>query len=208
MGEVSVSALRRLAIERRREADPIGCWIPTDPRLVEMAGPMGPSERIRILGNALMDTLEEAKPLLHMSVVNGRPMLTDGTSIFVTGRTKDDGETIVATWDRGEPVMEVVTRIARARRLLAELPEAVAYEFFRSMDFPNLPPPQALISDCIVANERVPQTSLFGCGAGAPISIAVGIEQTHIVLDHRLYDPKPHMRTLVEGFQKRAAGYL
>jgi hypothetical protein len=197
-----------MAIERRREADPIGCWIPTDPRLSAMRGPLGPTRRMGILGNALMETLEAHKPMFHVAVVGGKPMRTEGTTIFVTGRTKDDGETIVATWDYGESVMEVLRRLSRIRDILNKLPSSVAYEFLKALDFANLPPPQALISDCIVADEQDPQTSLFGCGAGAPISIAVGVERTHIVMDHRLYDPKPHLRTLVHGFQERVVAAL
>lgn len=200
--------MRRLAVERRKEADPIGCWIDTDSRLVAMSGPMGPTYRMKILGNALLDVLEQNIPMFHYSVVDGKVMQTDGTSIFVTGRTKGDGETIVATWDRGDEMNEVLGRLVRTRRIIADLPSEVAYQLLKTADFPHLPPPQALISDCIVAEEQEPQTSLFGCGAGAPISIAVGVKRTHICLDHRLYDPRPHMQTLVRGFQEQIEAAL
>lgn len=197
--------MRRLAVERRKEADPIGCWLRTDQRLVMMKGPMSATYRMSILGNALLEVIEANRPMFHYSVVGGRVMMTEGTTIFVTGRTKGDGETLVVTWDAGERAIDVVGQMARTRRLIAELPSEVTFQLLKAAEFPNLPPPQALISDCILANEKEPQTSLFGCGAGAPISIAVGVEKTHVVMDHRLFDPRPHMRNLVEGFEAAIA---
>lgn len=195
-------AMRRIAVERRKEADPIGCWIPTDNRLIAWGGPLGPMKRLGIMGGALLDALKGAKPIFHYSVVNGRVMRTDGTTIFVTGRTRGGGETIVATWDHGESKLEMLGRLNQQRILLDRLPHEVAYQFMRAMEFPELPPPQALISDCIAAGEKEPQTSLFGCGAGAPISVAVGIEKTHFCLDHRLFDP-PHMVRLTEMYSEQ-----
>ena len=200
-GEIQVPAMRRIAIERRKDADPVGCRIPTDPRLLHYRGPVGGLRRIAFLGYSLMEALEDQWPQFHDSVVNGRVLRTRGTTIYVTGRTKGGGETITATWNYGEHANVAMGRLNRLRRLIADLPDEVAYRLLSTDWTPDLPPPQALLSDCIEFGEDDPDTSLFGCGGAAHVSFAVGVKSTAVVADHRLHDP-PHWMALVRSFNR------
>lgn len=200
-GSIHVPAMRRIAVERRKDADPVGCRIPTDARLLRYRGPAGGVKRVALTGYCLMEALEDRWPDFHMSVVNGRILLTGGTSIYVTGRTRGGGETLAVTWDYGESVNQPIRRLNRLRRLLTELPDEVAYRIMSADLTPDLPPPQALLSDVIGVDERDPDTALAGCGGSAPMSIAVGVRTTHFVFDHRLVDPD-HFQPLVTTYQR------
>jgi len=172
--------------------------------LANLVGPMDRMKRMQLIGCAMMEALEDQWPQFHRSVVGENVLLTAGTSIYVTGRTKDNGETIVATWDYGESFLKVMGRIGRVRKVLEELPPEVAAKLL-SLDWtPDLPPPQALVSDVIGEGEENPDTSLFGCGGAAPVSLAVGIVTTHLVVDHRLHDPA-HFVPLMVAYKKHLA---
>lgn len=211
-GIIQVPAMRRIAIERRHgQPDPVGTWIDTDPRLLKFKGLMAGVARIRRMGEALMEALEEQWPQFHQSIHDDQVLLTSGTTISFTGRTKphrvDDRfpvwstETLSMTWDYEEPFSEANGRLNHLRRTLEQLPDYVVRKTFATDYVPGIPPPQALLSDVISAGDDWPQTSLFGCGGMAPISISVGVSKTHWVVDHRLHDPE-HYLALIRSFQK------
>ena len=195
--------MRRIAVERREgNRDQIGMRLKTPEYLSRISGPLGAPRRLQIAGTALLEALEALKPMLHYSVVNGVVLLTEGTSIYVTGRTKGGGETLVSTVDFGEPMSAAMARLNRLRRLLVEVPDRAAYAFMKVQEMPDVAPPQVLLSDVIEYGEALPITCLAGCGGAAPVAIAIGNEEIEIKVDHRLYDP-PHMTKLAKEWTSR-----
>lgn len=177
--------------------------IPTIPELTQRNG-LG---RTRLVSTAVMETLEDNWPRFHYSVVDGEVLLTGGTTVLLTGRTRDDRDTIAATWDYGESVLTAIGRLNNVRKLLEGLSADVAYNLMSNLELSGLPPPQVLITDAIACGMANPVMALGGCAGAAPIAIAVGTERTHLVFDHRLMDPQDEQQ-FVRDYSKHLAEAL
>lgn len=180
-------ASRALAMRLQAADFKIGIWLDTPPKLVEMRGPIGGFQRLAVLGRAVLQTLEDSKPRFHYSVVQGRLARTTGTTIMVTGRTRDDRDTIVATWDYGESHLAALGRLGSVRTLLESVPCDVAVDLLARLQNRDFPPPQVLLS--IVTMLDDPDMALGSAPGASPIAMAVGRKRIHVVFDHRLYDP-------------------
>ena len=179
-------SLRDLAVHLQGDDFKIGIWIPT-PASLQMGGYLQAIRQTQIIGEAVLKTLEDAKPRFHYSIVDGHRALTLGTTIAITARTRDDTSTIVATWDYGEPITQPMRRINALRRFLDATTPELAVTILERLLKPNLTPPQVMLSNVMMLDD--PDMALGSAPGSAPIAIAVGRQRTHIVFDHRLYDP-------------------
>lgn len=193
--ELTGSSVARIPFLRVRHPLPISDFdVSTPTGLLAFDGGRAHIHQIDVLGRAVLAVIESEKPRFHRSRTSeGEIVEASGTTISITANDAD--AVIFGTWDYGEPVESALGRLNEARRIL-RLPAPVARAFWTRTFIPELPPPQVVLSNVIPVGERRPMTCLGGYdegGAETPIVIAVGIERIHIVMDHRVYNPKPDL---------------
>lgn len=181
------TAIRHLAVRLQGADFKIGIWTSTPTELSGMKGPLIGMRQTAMVGHAILQVLETAKPRFHYSVTGNRLCRTTGTTIAITGRSKDDRSTVVGTWDYGESSLVAFRRLNVVRKLLATVPSQLAASLLFHLKNPDWPPPQVLVSN--VMNLEYPDMALGSAPGASPIAIAVGSKFTHMVFDHRLYDP-------------------
>lgn len=190
-------SLRDLAVRVQGSDFKIGVWIPTPRAVVKLGGLLTAVRQTKILGTAILKTIEDAKPRFHYSIVEGRRAVTVGTTIAITARTHDDLYTLVATWDYGESIAAPMHRISAIRRFLEAVPPELAVSILERLLKPNLIPPQVMVSNVMMLDD--PDMALASAPGSAPIAMAVGRRRTHLVFDHRLYDP-PDEAAFISAF--------
>lgn len=162
---------------------PIHDQLPTPPELLKIDRAV---LQLKILGESVLEVLEELKPEFHLSYVKRKLLRASGTTICITGYGGND--VVFATWDYGEPVEVAYSRLKQMQRILRFFPP-VARACLELKREP-LPPPQVVLSNVINAGIAVPPMPLAGYnGGGSPIAIAVGTQLTTVTFDHRLYNP-------------------
>ncbi len=172
------------------------------PKMLRLEGRMTDARQMNMLGKAAFATLLEHEPRFHRFVCNRQVMLTEGTTILLTGRDRLDRETLLATWDVGEPYLLAMRRLGECRRMLSDVPADVVVEHWQRSISTALPPPQVLISVVMsAAPDEVPRMSLGGCAGTCPIAIAAGPARIDFVFDHRLYDYSDE-KVFTETFMK------
>lgn len=160
-------------------------------------------KQLEVLGTAVLNTIENNKDTLNYSILSGRLIHSEGTSIMVTGYESSGDNVIFATWDYGEPIEYVLARLSEAKRIV-KFPLEVARAVLRRAILPELPAPQAVVSNVSGLDEVSPLTCLGGYGNNelgniSPIAIAAGTKKINIIIDHRVYNP-PKMLLFVNQF--------
>ena len=181
---------------------PIGIRVPTPTALVELKRSR---DQLSVLGSAMLETLEAAKPRFHRARLSATQLFeSTGTTIMVTGYDRLGAQVLFATWDYGEPVDAPLQRLAEARRIVRLLPPMTARAMLSRVRIAELPPPQIILSNVISLIDD-PITTLGGYdrgGADTPVTLAVGRQYMHLVVDHRIYNP-PDEQALVKPFLER-----
>ena len=163
-------------------------------------------KQLEIIGNSVLETIENNKDKLNYSILSGRFIHTEGTSIMVTGYESTGENVVFATWDYGVPVEYVLTRLSEAKRIM-KMPLEVVRAILDRTILPDLPCPQVVLSNVSAIGEMKPLTCIGGygdnkTGNSPPIAVAVGIKTINIMVDHRVYNP-PTMLLFVREFIKR-----
>ena len=191
---IAPDPMRQLFIEQNPQPLIIGASFET-PALPSDGGALGKFKRTALVARALLETIH-GKPELKRCLVRGVYTQTFGETIAVTGRDREDQQTLIATLDYGESTLQLMKRFATMRRIL-KLPPVVARTFLDRAIDPNLPPPQVVLSNVSHLLDN-PEMCLGACAGGSPIAINIGRKTSHVVLDHRLYDPL-HEAMLING---------
>lgn len=163
-------------------------------------------KQLEILGQTILETIENNKDKLNYSILSGRFIHTEGTSIMVTGYESTGENVVFATWDYGEPVEYVLARLSEAKRII-KLPIEVVRVILARTILPDLPCPQVVLSNVSAIGEMKPLTCIGGygdnkTGNSPPIAMAVGTKTINVMVDHRVYNP-PTMLLFVREFINR-----
>lgn len=124
-------------------------------------------------------------PILRYSLAGQRLVYAAGVTVLLV-EARRGGELIAVPWSYGEDRRAVVKRLVACRKWPSARLNPVE-SYVASCILPRCQAAVSVVGHLGIAN---PGTNILASGGECPISVTIGAESIHFVLDHRIYDPE------------------